>query len=285
MLNMSRRASTGLLVLLVSMSVLHLAPFFAHAGAPEASASGGTGAYETKAEDRTKAAEDRIVSRLESGIGKAAGLLVRYGYAILFLAIFVEGFGIPAPGQTLLMAASIDASRGRLDVAWVFALALLAAVAGNAVGYAVGRWGGHPLLRRVGVQQSRFARVESRFAKSGAGVLLIARFFDGLRQLNGIVAGLLEMPWKKFALWNTLGGALWTGVWGLGVYFLGRRMHFLHLTFKRVEPLVIVLTMAALASLLVYLLVRRGRSRRAARKRARTPGSRASRKKSFQTRV
>ena len=85
-------------------------------------------------------------------------------------------------------------------------------------------------------------------------MLLVARFFEGLRQLNGIVAGLLEMPWRRFTLWNTLGGVLWTGVWGLGVYFLGKKMIPVHLTFKRIEPVILVFTAAALATLLVYLL-------------------------------
>jgi membrane protein DedA with SNARE-associated domain len=209
----------------------------------------------------TETSRNPIVHHLETGIAEAAGLLARYGYIILFLAILVEGFGIPAPGQTLLMAASIEAARGQLEMVWVFALALLAAAGGNTVGYAIGRWGGHPLMRRLGVQENRFARVEKHFAASGAGVLLVARFFDGLRQLNGIVAGLLEMPWRKFVLWSTLGAVLWTSVWGLGIYFLGKRMHPVHLTFKRIEPLVVVLSFAGLVSLIVYLLRRRNNRR------------------------
>ena len=199
----------------------------------------------------------KIVDHVEGGIAKAQDLLIRYGYLALLLAILVEGFGIPAPGQTLLMAASIDAARGKLNMVWVLAFALAAAVVGNAIGYAVGRWGGHPLLKRLGVQENRLARIEDRFARNGPGILLIARFFDGLRQLNGIVAGLLEMPWRRFAFWNLLGGIAWVGVWGLGIYFLGRRMAFLRSNFKRVEPLVVALTIAAVVGLLVYLLTQR----------------------------
>jgi membrane protein DedA with SNARE-associated domain len=202
-----------------------------------------------------------MMDLLEGAIAKVQPLLTRYGYAALFLAILVEGFGIPAPSQILLMAASIDAAGGKLNMAWVLAFALAAAVLGNAIGYAIGRWGGHALLRRLRVHESRLARIERRFARNGVWVLLIARFFDGLRQLTSIVAGLLEMPWRKFALWSTLGGMLWTGVWGLGIYFLGRRMVFLHLTFKRIEPVVLALTAAAAVSLLVYLLWQR-RSRK-----------------------
>lgn len=196
----------------------------------------------------------KIMSDLKGGIAEARTLLVRYGYAALFFTILVEGFGIPAPGQAILMAASIDAARGKLNIVWVLAFAIAAAVLGNTIGYVIGRWGGHPLLKKFKVQESRLARIELRFARNGRGVLLVARFFEGLRQLNGIVAGLLEMPWRRFTLWNTLGGVLWTGVWGLGVYFLGKKMIPVHLTFKRIEPVILVFTAAALATLLVYLL-------------------------------
>jgi membrane protein DedA with SNARE-associated domain len=201
--------------------------------------------------------DHKIANHVEGGIAEAQELLVRYGYIALLLAVLVEGFGVPAPGQTLLMAASIDAARGKLNVVWVLTFALAAAVLGNAIGYTIGRWGGHPLLKRLGVQEKRLARIEDRFARNGAGILLIARFFDGLRQLNGIVAGLLEMPWRRFAFWNLLGGIAWVGVWGLGIYFLGRRMAFLRSNFKRVEPLVVALTIAAVVALLIYLLAQR----------------------------
>lgn len=232
-------------------------PFYESPG----SATDGAPALQPEASDAVSIGsgltEHNVVGHLESGIAEARVLLLRYGYAILFLAVFVEGFGIPAPGQTLLMAASIDAARGRLNVGWVLGLALLAAATGNGVGYVIGRWGGHPLLKRLGVHEGRLTRIEGRFARNGAALLLVARFFEGLRQLNGIVAGLLEMPWRKFALWNSLGGLLWTAVWGLGVYFLGRRMALLHLTFKRVEPVILALTIGAVIALLVYLLWRR----------------------------
>jgi membrane protein DedA with SNARE-associated domain len=198
-----------------------------------------------------------IMGYVEGDIAKVQPFLIRYGYAALSVAILVEGFGIPAPGQTLLMAASIDAARGKLNIAWVLAFALAAAVSGNAMGYAIGRWGGHPLLKRLKVNESRLARMERRFARSGTGLLLAARFFDGLRQLNAIVAGLLEMPWRKFALWSTLGAMLWTGVWGLGIYFLGRKMAFLHHIFRDVEPVILALAAAAAATLLLYLLWQR----------------------------
>jgi membrane protein DedA with SNARE-associated domain len=62
--------------------------------------------------------------------------------------------------------------------------------------------------------------VERGFSRYGGGLIVIARFVDGLRQLNGIAAGILGMPWWTFTIYNVLGAALWVGCWGLGIYYL-----------------------------------------------------------------
>jgi membrane protein DedA with SNARE-associated domain len=87
--------------------------------------------------------------------------------------------------------------------------------------------------------------------------VLVARFFDGLRQLNGIVAGMLAMPWKMFTGFNVLGAILWTGVWGLGTYFLGKEINPVHNAISRIEPFVVALTLVGFLALLVYLFRRR----------------------------
>ena len=69
-------------------------------------------------------------------------MLDRYGYLVVFLTILVEGVGIPAPGQTLLIAAALSAAHGNLSLVWVLIWACLAAGLGNSLGYLLGRWGG-----------------------------------------------------------------------------------------------------------------------------------------------
>ena len=93
--------------------------------------------------------------------------------------------------------------------------------------------------------------------------MLVARFFDGLRQLNGIVAGMLEMPWKIFMGFNVLGAILWTGVWGLGTYFLDQEIKPVHSAFGLIEPFVVALTLVGFLALMVYLF-RRGRTSKTA---------------------
>jgi membrane protein DedA with SNARE-associated domain len=201
--------------------------------------------------------ESHVKHNLEQALARVQPLLHRYGYPAVFLAIMVEGMGIIAPGQTLLMAAALAAAQGDLNIVWVMLCALAAAVWGNTLGYLIGRWGGRPLLARLKVRGERLAHLEDYFARYGQAVVLLARFFDGLRQLNGMVAGVLKMPWGVFTTVNVLGAVLWTGAWGLGAYFLGKEIHPYHTAFRRIGPGAAVLTLLALLALLVYLFHRR----------------------------
>jgi membrane protein DedA with SNARE-associated domain len=191
--------------------------------------------------------------RLEQAMARVRPLLQHYGYPALFLTVMVEGFGVFAPGQTILIAAALTATRGNLNIVWVMIWAFVAAVLGNSLGYLLGRWGGRPLLAKFKVRQDRLVRLESYFGRYGWGVVLFARFFDGLRQLNGIVAGLLKMPWGIFSTVNVLGAVLWTGVWGLGTYLLDKEIHTYHAAGHRLQPWVLAFSLLACLAFLVYL--------------------------------
>jgi membrane protein DedA with SNARE-associated domain len=196
---------------------------------------------------------EQLEPRLEQAMARVRPLLHRYGYPALFLTIMVEGFGVFAPGQTMLIAAALTAAQGNLNIVWVMIWAFLAAVLGNSLGYLLGRWGGRRLLVKFRVRQERLARLEGYFSRYGGVVVLMARFFDGLRQLNGIVAGLLKMPWGVFTAVNVLGAVFWTGVWGLGAYVLGKEIHPYHGACRRLEPWVLAFSLLACLALLFYL--------------------------------
>jgi membrane protein DedA with SNARE-associated domain len=192
-------------------------------------------------------------STLEHYAALAQPVLDQYGYLAVFGAVLVEGFGIPAPGQTMLMAGAILAARGGMSIELVLALAFLAAVLGNTLGYLLGRWGGRLVLGKVGISDARMQGLEDLFNRYGGGVVFIGRFFDGLRQLSGIVAGTLEMPWWKFSVFNVLGAATWTVLWGLGVYFLDEDIKTVFAVFHMIEPYVIVVSLVAVMALVFYL--------------------------------
>jgi membrane protein DedA with SNARE-associated domain len=188
----------------------------------------------------------------------AQPVLDHYGYLAVFATILVEGFGIPAPGQTMLMAGALTAARGGISIYGVLGLGFLGAVLGNSLGYGLGRWGGRPLLRKLGVKAARMERIENLFERYGGGVVFIGRFLDGLRQLNGIAAGALGMSWYKFSLYNLLGAAVWTGLWGLGTYLFDEDIQTVFAIFHAIEPYLIFVGVLAVVVLALYLW--RGRS-------------------------
>jgi membrane protein DedA with SNARE-associated domain len=150
-----------------------------------------------------------------------------YGYLAVFLGIFFEDFGLPTPGETMLIAGAVLASHGSLNIYWLLPIAWAGAVAGDSIGYLIGATGGHKLLTRygnkIGITEARLQKVETFFEHYGDIVVVFARFFIILRQFNGIVAGTLEMPWPRFLLYNAIGAALWVGFWGGATYWLGRQ--------------------------------------------------------------
>jgi membrane protein DedA with SNARE-associated domain len=210
-----------------------------------------------QAPSRLHEAESMAVREVEAGIAGVRPLLERYGYPAIFVAVGVEGMLIPAPGQTLLIAASIDAAHGGLNIVAVVTVALLATVLGNSIGYLIGRVGGRPLLKKLPISDARLDRVDSLFRRHGGWFILIARFFDGSRQLNGVMAGMLEMPWWRFTAWNVLGAMIWVAVWGVGTYWLDRDIGAVVAVMERIEPWAIVLLVAAVLAGLVYLLRQR----------------------------
>lgn len=146
-----------------------------------------------------------------------APLLDRYGYLAIAGMVGVEGFGLPAPGQTMLVAAAVYAGTGRLNIIEVAAVGVLAAVVGDNLGYLIGRVGGRRLLvrygRPIGVTPARVDHAQRFFGAHGFRIVVAARFIDGLRQVNGLMAGVTAMSWRRFVGYDAVGAALWVGLW------------------------------------------------------------------------
>jgi membrane protein DedA with SNARE-associated domain len=157
-----------------------------------------------------------------------APILDRWGYLAVAGVIGVESFGVPAPGQTIMVAAAIYAGAGRLNVVAVAAIAFVAAVLGDNIGYWIGVRGGRRIVHRFGkyvlITPERLERAEKFFARRGNRIVVVARFIDGLRQLNGVIAGITAMPWRTFLIYNAIGAALWVGWWTTISYVLGTHL-------------------------------------------------------------
>jgi len=195
----------------------------------------------------------QTVTTLEQHLAVAQPLLERWGYAAVFACIFVEGVGVPAPGQTLLVAGALLAGRGELGLLPLLLLALLAAALGNLLGWVIGHRGGRPLLQRF-AHGERLAHVERLFARWGPRVVALGRFVDGLRQINGLAAGALGMGRAEFLTWNAIGALLWVGFWGLGAYGFGRDFDSIASVVHRARPYLAVLALLGAALTVLYLL-------------------------------
>lgn len=204
---------------------------------------------------------------MNSLLATAHPYIVQYGYGALFGVLFAESFGLPLPGETFLVAASFLAVQGQLNIWLVGLTAWAAAVLGDNVGYAIGRFGGRRLVvrhgARVGISAERLNKTERFFAHYGPEVVIVARFFPVLRQLNGITAGSAGMDWKRFVFYNALGGLLWVAAWSSGVYYFG---HQIEVWLLRVHTAELWLAGALALPLLVaaayWAISKRSRSRR-----------------------
>ena len=157
-----------------------------------------------------------------------AGPLEQYGLWAIFVLVLLEDFGIPVPGETVLIAGAVYAGSGRLNIVAVGVVGFVAAVLGDNIGYAIGRFGGHAVVLRwgryVGMTAERLDKAQDFFNRHGGKIITIARFIEGLRQANGIIAGIIEMRWLKFVAFNALGAALWVGTWVTIGYFAGQHI-------------------------------------------------------------
>ena len=156
--------------------------------------------------------------------------LTAYGYWAVLLFVAIESTGIPFPGETMLLVASIYAgTTHRLAIPLVIAAAAAGAILGDNLGYWVGRGGGYRLLRRYGhyihIDERRMKLGQYLFRKHGGKVVFFGRFIAVLRAWAAFLAGVNRMPWAPFLLYNALGGITWATLYGLGGYFLGDNVH------------------------------------------------------------
>jgi membrane protein DedA with SNARE-associated domain len=168
----------------------------------------------------------QLTSRAAFLLGHIQPYVEQYGSWAVALAILLEDFGLPAPGETALVLGAIYASTNTISIYALLPLAWAGAVTGDNIGYAIGHFGGHHLMvrygSRIGVTEARLKHVELFFDRHGGWVIVFARFVVILRQFNGIVAGTLGMHWLHFLALNALGAALWVGFWGMLAFWLGK---------------------------------------------------------------
>jgi membrane protein DedA with SNARE-associated domain len=153
--------------------------------------------------------------------------ITQYGLPLLAVAIMLESFGVPVPGETALVTFAALASQGHYDIRWVIAVAAAAAIVGDNLGYwLIGRLGGRALFERWSwlrkYRDSVLPRAEALMARHGGKTVFFGRFVSILRFTVAWVAGLSRMHWWRFLFWNAAGGIVWATAVGLIAYYLGQ---------------------------------------------------------------
>jgi membrane protein DedA with SNARE-associated domain len=194
--------------------------------------------------------------QLPGVLASLAPLLNKYGYWAVGFMLLVEDFGIPVPGETTLIAAAVFAGAGQLNVVAVGVVGFLAAILGDNIGYLIGRLGGRALILRYGryvfLTGERLEKAEGFFGRHGGKIVVVARFIEGLRQANGIIAGITGMHWLRFLACNALGAALWVGTWVSVGYLAGNHIGTIYDNVTKYS----YYALAALGVLIVALIIR-----------------------------
>jgi membrane protein DedA with SNARE-associated domain len=161
----------------------------------------------------------------------ATDLISGLGYLGLAFGLVIDSFGIPVPSEILVPLATILAFQGRFELWAVFVVATVAQVVGSSIAYAIGRYGGEPLLERYGkyvlISQHDLQRVHRVFEKYGIWVTLVGRCVPGIRGLVAYPAGVAEMPWRTFLLFTVVGSAVWTAFLMVLGYWLGGNLELM----------------------------------------------------------
>jgi membrane protein DedA with SNARE-associated domain len=154
-------------------------------------------------------------------------MIRQHGVLTLGCVTLVESMGVPAPGESAVIAAAIyAATTHQIGILPLVAAAAVGAILGETLGYLVGRRIGFPLMahygRRIGLTEARIRLGRYLFDGHGSKVVFFGRFFALLRTFTAILAGANRMAWHKFMAANILGGVVWAAVYGFGAYILGR---------------------------------------------------------------
>lgn len=148
-------------------------------------------------------------------------LIARFGLWLVFLNIFGQALGLPLPAYPTLI---VTASTSLFPPLSIVALAVFAALLGDALWFLAGRRYGHHILRlmcRLSISPDTcVSRTEGAIGRHGVRVLMFARFVPGLSALSVPIAGALGVSWRKFLMYDAIGAVLWSGLAvALGVGF------------------------------------------------------------------
>jgi len=197
-------------------------------------------------------------------LNSLAGPLDHYGYGAIALLLLLENIGVPViPGELAMIGGAIFAGTGRagLNVVVVGVVAVAAAIAGAEIGYLIGKFAGRELILHYGkwvlIKPHHLDRAEAIVSRYGGIVVVIARYIVGLREANGIIAGVTQMRWLTFAWFNVLGACAWVATWVSVGYLAGDAISTIYRNINRFGLYALLVLAVLLAGYIIRRVVRR----------------------------
>ncbi|GAB7230481.1 DedA family protein [Vibrio rotiferianus] len=183
-------------------------------------------------------------------------LLEQYGYLALIVSIFLEGIGIPMPGQSLMIAASIISSEHVMNLSLVMIVSWLSCFFGNTCGYLIGYYFEGWLDKKGYISGPKMQKLQSTIQKYGPACLVVSRFVEGMKQFMPLACGIAKMSRKEFLLGNALATTIWVAVFSLLTNFAFEHLSVLS-QFYTDHRYVVWSSAALLFSLMIFALLKR----------------------------
>jgi membrane protein DedA with SNARE-associated domain len=149
-----------------------------------------------------------------------------YGYWTVLFGIMLENTGLPLPGETIVVISGFLAGGGQMNYWWVLLAAITGAIIGDNFGYWIGYYGGWPLVQRLSkffrIPEVKLLDLRQRFSYNAPRAVFLGRFIAILRIFAGPMAGIAQMPYRKFLICNAAGAVVWASITITVAYFAGQ---------------------------------------------------------------
>lgn len=205
------------------------------------------------------------IRHLVHSLYNVEGLITWGGPLLVWVVVFVEtGFfvGFFLPGDSLLVTAGVFAAAGTIPLHWALFPTILCAIAGDQIGYWIGRSMGSALYRREDsffFRRSHLQRAHDFYEKYGGKTVILARFVPIIRTFCPPVAGAAQMPYTRYLAFDICGGIVWVSSMILGGYFLGRSVPHIQ---ERIHYVILaVIFLSILPAIISILRARRATAR------------------------
>ncbi len=160
-----------------------------------------------------------------------------YGYLVAFFGMMLENAGIPVPAETALVICSFFAGQGVLKIWLIIPIAVLGDVIGDNIGFCIGRFGGRPLMEKLGryvrLDRDKLDAMEALFREKGGRTVFTAHFFASTRIVAALIAGLSHMQYLRFMAFNLAAAIAFVSLVTTVTFFFGKNlvaaMHFFHI--------------------------------------------------------